>query len=243
MAIALAQAAVNYDFGFTGATTSPATFGAALTIGSKLVCYGNVGTDLTAGALAVGNTTSITDTAGHTWTIVTSRYYSVPDYTEFIAYADNPASSASGVVVTVAYGASKIFRAGGISEWTGCATGAADTFTAGNDNGPAGTTTPTDVAMVTTQADLVISSIGTDGSPSLTAGAGCTLLGFGTGSSTGWQYQVQGAAGSVTSTFTTTSVRSLVISAAFKPSGGGGAAARTKAKVYNRAALNRSYHF
>lgn len=209
MAIVKTQS-VQYDNGFGSGANATATFTSALTSGSKLITFATVS----------GNTTvAFTDSAGNTWTTLTSRFWANIGNTIAIGVADNT-SSASSVVVTATYGASGVFRSGGISEWTGLATGAADTFTVGNNS--AGTTA-SDVAMTTTVAgDLIITAANSDGGI-LTAGSGFTLLGYNSSSATGWEYQVQGSAGSITPTITQGSaVQCLIISAAFAPAGGGG---------------------
>jgi hypothetical protein len=216
--IAQAQAAVYFDGGFASASNIQATYGSALTPGSKLIAFFNCAGNKTA-TFPAGNTTAITDTAGNTWTVVTSHYDATTDYTDLIAYADN-SSSASSVVVTANLGVATIFRTAGLCEWLGLATGAADKLTTGTS--AAAGTTVSDAAMVTTAADLVISGDGSDGA-TITAGAGFTLLGFNAGSSAGWEYLIQVAAGSVTATFTHgTSRAGNLVSAAFAPAAGGG---------------------
>lgn len=213
MAIVKAQS-VQFDDGFAGGTTRATTYTSALTPGSKLICVAGIGAN---------TTVTFSDSVGLSWTTVTSRFWANVGSVVAIGYADNPASSASSVVVTATYGTSGVFRSGHIGEWTGLATGAPDTFTAGNNQ--TANTVASDVAMTTTVAgDLILTTAASDGA-TLTAGTGFTLIGFNASSSTGAEYQIQGSAGSITPTINqSSSVQCIVISAAFKAAAGGGAA-------------------
>lgn len=221
MAIALAQTVVMYDNGFGGATTATATFGSNLTSGSRLFTFTSCTADKTAW-FTVGNTTHVTDSAGNTWTVDAVHYWANVGYTIMIASADNTHGTTSGLVVTVDYSTSVVNRSGGIAEFTGLATGAKDTNTAGNNSfaDPA-----TDVSMTTTaNGDLILCAGGGDVVPSA-AGSGFTLLGtVNSSSQTAWEYQVQTSSGSITPTMDLPSVAQFVIcSAAYKVPAGAAA--------------------
>lgn len=213
MAIVRTQEVV-YDNGFTGGTSGPCTYTSALTPGSKLIAF----------ATCDGNqTVTFSDTAANTWATVTSRFWTNNGNVIAIGVADNPASSASGVVVTAAWGgSSRIFRSGGIAEYTGLATGAADAFTTGNNFTG---TAAVDVAMTTiTDGDLILSVIVDEGG-TITAGAGYTLITApNTATGSAWESQVQGTHGSITPAFTiSASNQCVLVSAAFKPTAGAAA--------------------
>lgn len=212
MAVVKVQS-VPYDNGFTGGTSSTATFTSALTSGSKVIVACAVGANVALSA---------TDSVGNTYTSVTQRFWANVGSNIAILYADNT-SSASSVVVTIAHGGgTQTLRAGSIQEWTGLATGAPDTFTAGANQ--TGNTTITDVSMTTTVAGDLIFTIATSDGSTLTAGAGFTLINFNSSSLNGSEFQIQGSAGSITPTFSqAAAVQGIIASAAFAPSGGGGA--------------------
>jgi hypothetical protein len=227
MAVALVQSVTGQDASGVN-TVSSATFVSALTPGSKIVVFVET---------SANTTCTITDTAGNTYTQINAGIFNTQTgYKTIIAWADNTSSQAANKV-TATWAATGAFRSAGISEWTGLATGAPDIFTTAKNL--AGTTTPTDDSMTTTvNGDLIVSVCASDGS-AVTAGAGYTLLGD-TGIGPGWEYQVQSTAGAIAPTLTLApSAQSSIQSVAFKPSGAP-AAARTKAKVYNRAAILRA---
>lgn len=204
------QAPTQFDSGFASGGTAAKSYSSALTSGSKLIAFASI---------SANTSVTFSDSAGNTWTTAATFYHGNIGYTLAIGWADNT-STASGVTVTATYGVSGVLRTLGISEFSDLAAGAVDVFTAGT-HVPAGSLTPADALMTTTDADLVITVASNDGS-TMTAGSGFTLLGYTASSSTGWEYQVQGAAGSITPTITqATTVQADLVSAAFKPSAGG----------------------
>lgn len=199
-----------FDNGFTGGSTATVTYPSALTSGSKLIAFASIGAN---------QSITFSDSAGNTWNTLALKFNGNIPSAIAIGWADNT-SSASGVVVTVTYGASGVSRTGGISEWTGLATGAPDVFTLGNT---ATTTTITDLSMTTTVAgDLIIAASASDNG-SQTAGSGFTMLDYNSSTGSGWEYQIQSSAGSIAASIVQpTAGGAVIVSAAFKPSGGGG---------------------
>lgn len=194
------------DTAFTSGTTVTCTFASPLTPGSKLIVFASCSSNVTI---------TYTDTATLTWATLNTHFNGNIPAQNGIGWADNPASSASSVVVTATFGASNTSHTLGISEWVGLATGTVDTQTVGKTNAAA--TTAPDVSMTTTvNNDLLISCMAGEAA-AITAGAGWTLIGGNGSNGTGWEYQVQAVAGSITPTFNLgASNQSNVISAAFK---------------------------
>lgn len=199
-------------------SNSTGSSGSSTTIAKAYASNVTAGNFLFAVAGGAANTTCTFSSSGDTWATIATFWDGNIGQLVSIGYAANVTGGAK--TVTATFGTSTIFKSIIIEEWSGVATSSPlDTNTTGL-HVPA-TTTPSDNAMTTTtDGDLILGGIVSDGAV-ISAGTGYTLDIYESGNHYGAEFQVQGTHGSTTVVWTLgSSAQSAVVSAAFKPAGG-----------------------
>lgn len=213
MAIAYVNGAQSYSTFLGTSIAAPAT---SHTSGNLIVvigtCRGGDGTDIT----------SITDTAGNTYTRITGTYNSFAGGIE-IWYAKNITGNASNVV-TINFNGSYSYRGIRVHQYSGCDT------TSPLDQSAVGTgtsTAPATASVTTTQANEVL--VGGDGlwlSQTHTAGTGYTIrtiLGGAEPSGGDGEDRVVSSIGTYTASYTLSgSTTWIIVIATFKQAAAGG---------------------
>jgi hypothetical protein len=187
------QSPTPFDSGFASATTASLSFGAAATVGNKVLVYATCGSDVTA---ATPTCTDDKSGGSNTYTLTHKFYVAGVDYTMLFFWAD---VAGAATTVTVNFGgASVLLRTLHLVEWSGLATGAEDVKTTGVRRA-AGTTTITDNSMTTTVDGDAIFTMAAGDAAVTAAGSGNTLIDT-TADNPGWEYQVQATAGAIANT-------------------------------------------